>query len=219
MITAGAFKSVAIISHMDQQIKIISNWLGSGSINIFGLPFSGKDTQGRDLARLLGGHLIAGGDILRSYPDQNKIKELMSTGDLFPTDFYLSIVLPYLSKSEFKDQPLILSSIGRMHGEEPVVMQAATESGHDIKAVIHLDMSEKDVWERFEAAKNMHDRGDRADDKAEILKNRLREFRDKTVPVIQYYRDKSLLIEVDDTLSQAEVLQEIIEGLYSLAMR
>lgn len=204
---------------MEQKTKIVSNWLGAGSINIFGLPFSGKDTQGRDLADLFGGHLIAGGDILRSYHDQAKIKELMSTGELFPTDFYLSIVLPYLSKPEFKDGPLILSSIGRMHGEEPVVMQAASESGHEVKAVVYLNMTEDDVWKRFEAAKISHDRGERTDDRQEILRNRLAEFRDKTAPVIQYYRDKGLLIEVDDTLSQQKVLQEIVDSLYSLAMR
>lgn len=203
---------------MEQKIKIVSNWLGAGSINIFGLPFSGKDTQGRDLADLFNGHLIAGGDILRSYHDQAKIKELMSTGELFPTDFYLSIVLPYLSRPEFEGSPLILSSIGRMHGEEPVVMRAASESGHDIKAVVYLNMTEDDVWKRFEAAKTLHDRGDRTDDKQEILKNRLAEFRDKTAPVIEYYRDEGLLIEVDDTLSQEQVLQEIIDGLYAVAM-
>jgi len=204
---------------MEQKTKIISNWLGAGSINIFGLPFSGKDTQGRDLADLFNGHLIAGGDILRSHPDQAKINELMSTGELFPTDFYLSIVLPYLSKPEFKDAPLILSSIGRMHGEEPVVLQAASESGHDVKAVVYLNMTEDIVWKRFEAAKTLHDRGDRADDNQEVLKNRLAEFRDKTAPVIEYYRGKDLLIEVDDTLSQEQVLQEIIDSLYGLAMR
>ncbi len=204
---------------MEQKTKIVTNWLGAGSINIFGLPFSGKDTQGRQLADLFHGHLIAGGDILRSHHDQAKIKELMSTGELFPTDFYLTIVLPYLSKSEFKGAPLVLSSIGRMHGEEPVVLQAASESGHDVRAVVYLNMTEDDVWKRFEAAKISRDRGDRTDDKQEILKNRLAEFRDKTAPVIEYYRDKGLLIEVDDTLSQEKVLQEIIDSMYALAMR
>lgn len=204
---------------MDHKIKTVSNWLGSGSINIFGLPFAGKDTQGRELAHLFNGQLIAGGDILRSYHDQSKIKQLMSTGDLFPTDFYLSIVLPYLSKLEFKSSPLILSSIGRMHGEEPVIIRAALESGHEIKAVVLLRMDESEVWKRFEIAKEVHDRGTRTDDKQEILSNRLDEFRQKTAPVIEYYRGLGLLIEVDDTLPRQQVLEEIIDSLYDLATR
>ena len=132
---------------MEDKIQIIKQWLGTGSINVFGRPFAGKDTQGEKLAEYFGGTLMAGGEILRSYHDQDKIKELMSTGDLFPTDFYLSIILPYLSKEEYRNSPLILSSLGRMKGEESTILHATEESGHEMKAVVVLNLTEEEVME------------------------------------------------------------------------
>jgi adenylate kinase len=202
---------------MEEKINTIKNWLGTGSINMFGRPFAGKDTQGEILAEYFGATLIAGGDILRSYHDQDRIKELMSTGDLFPSDFYLSIVLPYLSSENIKNQPIILSTVGRMKGEESTILQATEESGHPMKAVVLLDLSEQEVLDRFQATRNLGDRGIREDDNHDALENRLVKFREQTLPVIEVYRQKGLLIEVDGKLSREEVTQEIITKLYEKA--
>ena len=171
---------------MEDQITNIRKWLGIGSINLFGSPFAGKDTQGLILANKLDAHLIAGGDILRSYPDQDKINQLMSTGNLFPTDIYMEIVLPYLSKNDFKSKPLLLSAVGRLHGEEEIISKATEESNHPIKAVINIQLTEDEVWRRFEKSQMEHDRGNRADDKEDALKNRLVKFKSQTIPVIEY---------------------------------
>ena len=42
-------------------IEIITQWLGTGAINIFGLPFAGKDTHGHRLAELFGASIMGGG--------------------------------------------------------------------------------------------------------------------------------------------------------------
>ena len=44
-----------------QKILTIKQWLGTGSINIFGLPMSGKDTVGVKLAEFLGGKFLSSG--------------------------------------------------------------------------------------------------------------------------------------------------------------
>lgn len=204
---------------MNEKINTIQEWLGAGSINIFGRPFAGKDTQGEILAEYFGGELMAGGEMLRSYHDQARIKELMSTGDLFPTDFYLSIVLPYLSREEIKNKPLILSSIGRMKGEESTIIQATDKSGHPMKAVVVLVLSEEEVMNRFEATRSLGDRGIREDDNHDALENRLVKYREQTMPVIEVYREKGLLIEVDGTLPRDQVTEEIIDSLFNLATK
>lgn len=198
-------------------IESIKNWLGVGSINIFGLPFSGKDTQAHSVAKILGTPVIAGGDILRSHPDQEKVSALMATGELFPTDFYLSVILPYLSKAEFVSKPLVLSSVGRWHGEEPVIEEAAQKSGHPIRAVVFLNMPEEEVRRRYSASQQVHDRGNRLDDVEYLIDVRLGEFRSKTLPVINYYRQKGLLIEVDGSKSKKDVTDLIIDELFQTA--
>jgi adenylate kinase len=200
-----------------EDIKKISQWLGAGSINVFGPPFAGKDTQVNRLASELGASKIGGGNILRSYHDQEYIKRLMSTGELFPPKFYLSVILPYLSRAEFANKPLILSSIGRWHGEEEPVMEAANEAGHPIKAAVLLNISDGQVRERFEVAKQRKDRGKRYDDAGNVLGIRLEEFRHKTLPVIEFYRQKGLLVEVDGSLQEEQVTEQILAGLAKLA--
>jgi cytidylate kinase len=58
---------------MEQKIEIIKNWLGTGSINVFGLPFSGKDTVGIRLAELLGAKFLSSGLILRAAEKEDPV--------------------------------------------------------------------------------------------------------------------------------------------------
>jgi len=199
------------------KITAIKEWLGTGSINIFGRPFAGKDTHGRELVALFGGVLLGGGDILRNSEVPEHVKELTRAGRLAPTEDYIRIVLPYLSQDEFAQKPLILSSVGRWHGEEQGVLEATEAAGHKTKAVLYLDISEKAVRERWRAKDHVGERGERHDDTEEILEIRLAEYKEKTLPVIDFYRNTDLLIEIDSTLDKRTVLDLIIDQLYQRA--
>ena len=198
-------------------IEIITQWLGTGAINIFGLPFAGKDTHGHRLAELFGASIMGGGDILRNSVIPPHVKEIIDSGRLAPTDDYVRIVLPYLSREEFADRPLVLSSVGRWHGEEPGVIEAAAAANHPLKAVLFLSVSEAVAHERFVTSREDETRGERADDAEHILATRFTEFRDKTLPVIESYREKGMLIEVDGNPPKDEVHQTILRGLLRLA--
>lgn len=198
---------------MYPRIKTISQWLGTGSINLFGRPFAGKDTQGRMLATQLGGVLIGGGDILRSHKDPKEIEQILAAGGLIPHDYYLNMILPYLSQPEFNGKPLILDAVGRAKGEELAVLKAAEQSGHPLKAVVVLQLSEQEVWHRFDVADQVGDRGSRTDDSREVLKNRLKKYEDNTLPVLDYYRKSGLLLEVDGTGTRDEVAEAILDAL------
>ncbi len=201
------------------KIAAIKKWLGNGSINIFGRPFAGKDTQGRILANKLNGVLLGGGEILRSSIIPDRVKRLMHEGKLVPSADYTNIVLPYLAHDDFKKQPLILSSVGRWRGEEVGVIAATQQSGHEIKAVIYINLDENTVRERWGMAHLISDRGERSDDTEELLATRLDEFQQKTKPVIEKYRSMNLVIEVDGNLEHEKVHQQIIDSLYKLATR
>ncbi len=204
---------------MDDKIKAIKSWLGTGSINIFGLPMSGKDTQGIKLAETLGAKFLSSGMIIRAMEEQTK-NHYTDHGALIPTNVFYEWVLPYFERPDLFNYPLILSSIGRWHGEEDQVMSVAAGAGHEIKAVIILNVSEADVEKRFEAAKTLNDRGDRPDDKdLETFKTRLKEFREKTAPVLQHYNSLGLLIEVNGDQSREQVFNEIVEKLYQKTLK
>lgn len=203
---------------MDDKLNTIKSWLGTGSINIFGLPMSGKDTQGLKLAELLGAKLLSSGMIIRAMESETH-QNYSGKGNLIPTDVFYEWVLPYFGREDLKSTPLILSSIGRWSGEEDSVMDAARSMGHEIKAVILLNISEADVENRWQASKILNDRGERADDqKIEVFRNRLAEFRSKTIPVLQHYKSLGLLINVNGDQSRDAVTAEIVDKLYARAL-
>lgn len=204
---------------MESKIKTIKEWLGTGSINIFGLPMSGKDTQGIKLAETLNAKFLSSGIITRAMEAKTNTT-YSQYGSLLPTDVFYKWVLPYFERPELFHTPLILSSIGRWSGEENQVMSVAAGAGHPIMAAIILDVSEADVTERYNKSKELGDRGDRPDDKnLTVFRNRLQEFRQKTIPVIRHYNELGLLIRVNGDQPRNAVFNEIVEKLYEKASR
>lgn len=191
----------------------IKSWLGTGSLNVFGLPMSGKDTVGERLAKDLDAKFLSSGIIIRAFEaEQNQ--NMTGSGQLIPTNTFYDIILPYFSREEMKNDSLILSSVGRWAGEEDKIMEAAKNGGHEIKAVVLLDLTEAVVKSRFEAAKELNDRGVRADDASlEIFETRIREFNEKTVPVLNHYDELNLLIKVPADGSRDEVYLSVIDKL------
>lgn len=199
--------------NLNEKLEKIKSWLGTGSLNIFGLPMSGKDTVGMRLAEDLKAKFLSSGIIIRAYEaEQNE--DMTGSGKLIPTNTFYDIILPYFSREELRNDSLVLSSVGRWSGEEDKIMEAAKAGGHEIKAVVLLDLTEEEVKNRFEAAKELNDRGERADDaNIEVFETRLAEFREKTMPVLNHYDELKMLVRVPAIGSRDEVYTNVIDRL------
>ncbi len=204
---------------MDAEIQRIKTWLGIGSINIFGLPMSGKDTVGVQLAERLGAKFLSSGMIVRAM-EQATNQNFTGNGELTPSNVFYDWVLPYFERPELWKYPLVLSSIGRWVGEETEVMAIAKNSGHTIRAAIELQISDTDAVERWEAAKILGDRGLRPDDAdPQVFQTRLNEYRTKTIPVLRHYQELGLLVSVPATATREQVLANTITALANFAAR
>lgn len=199
------------------KLDIIKKWLGTGSINIFGKQFSGKDTQCERLAEAFDGAVIGGGDILRGSNTPQYILDIIAEGHLSPTQEYRAIVTPYFSRPEYREQPLFLSSVGRMQGEEETIMEAALTSNHHIRAVIALEVSDSEIWRRYDASRANNTRARRADDDFEGLTRRLNLYHEQTLPVIATYDKLGLLIRINGQQPPEAVYDDIIDALYERA--
>ncbi len=188
----------------------LAEWLGTGSINFFGMPFSGKDSQAKRFSDRFGGVVLGGGDILRNSIIPPHVKELIDAGHLAPTEDYIKIVLPYLSQEEFSDKPLLLSAVGRWKGEETSVIAALESADHPLRLVVFLSLDKEIAHQRLQAEDLREHRGDRVDDDMIVLDHRISEFENKTLAVIEHYRELGYLIEVDATLSKDEVERKIL---------
>lgn len=88
---------------MEQQIQQIKTWLGIGSINIFGLPMSGKDTVGVQLAEKLGAKFLSSGMIVRAMEKATN-QNLTGSGELMPSNIFYDWVLPYFERQDLSSQ-------------------------------------------------------------------------------------------------------------------
>lgn len=203
---------------MGNKIDVIKKWLGTGAINIFGLPMAGKDTQGVRLAEAFGAKFLSSGMIIRAMNAENG-QNYSDNGDLTPSDVFFEWVLPYILRGDLESFPLIYSSIGRWSGEENRVMEVSESAGHEIKAAIMLNVSESDVIDRYNAAKILGGRNERKDDRnIETFTKRIEEFKLKTVPVVRHYQQLGLLIEINGDQERDVVFSEIVEKLYQKAV-
>jgi len=193
----------------EMKIEKIKNWLAAGSINVFGLPLSGKDTQCSVLADLFGGEVVSSGKILR----QRWLGYENNRGKLAPAKEFIDMVLPYLEDPKLTGKPLILSSIGRLPGEEQAVVDKLEQTRHPLKSVILLNISEDDAYNRLRHD-TYNNRGNRPDDTPETLRTIIDEYNTNTVHALDYYRNRGLLIGVDGTGTRDEVTALIIESLY-----
>lgn len=201
-----------------ERITVIKTWLGTGSINLFGRPFAGKDSQAQLLADLFDGVVVGSGDIIRNSTIPDDVRAIMQAGGIVPSNTFVEVVLPYLKQDSLAGSPLILSSVGRWYGEHIGVMDALESSDHPQKAVIYLNVAESDVMERWRNHEQRKDREVRHDDSSEdVLQIRFEEFRTKTLPVIEYYREKGVLIEINGNQQREVVHHQIIDALYLLA--
>lgn len=200
---------------MEEKIAKIRAWLGTGSINVFGLPFSGKDTVGLRLAELIGAKFLSSGLILRAAEAEDKeLAKELAAGNLAPTDTFRRIIMPYFSRADLAEFPLVLSSVGRWEGEEYDIIDSAAKGGHEIKAVLLLNISEEEAKKRWEVSRVVGDRGTRSDDKEQhILDNRINEFITKTMPVIETYRKRELLIPIHATGEREDVFNSVLDEL------
>ncbi len=204
---------------MEEQLRIIKKWLGTGSINIFGLPMSGKDTIGVELAEKLGAKFLSSGIIARAM-ERATNQNVTTEGKLMPSNLFYEWVLPYFEKKELWEYPLILSSIGRWSGEEDQVMSVAKASGHPIRVAIALQLPEQSALARWEAAKMLNDRGLRADDAdPKILQTRFLEYREKTIPVLKHYQELGLLATASVDMPRPQAFANVVKALADFAQK
>lgn len=212
---------------MNEKIAHIKSWLGTGSINIFGIQFSGKDTVGEKLTALLNAKFISSGDVMRQVfankptDSKDEIWQAAKAGNLkgvlMPTDEFQQMMITHLMQPEFDGFGLILSTVGRWIGEEGPIMKILEETGHPTKAVLLINISEEEAWRRWRAIDGQRNEGRQDDTDEEKVTTRLKEYREKTLPVIEVYRRLGLLIEIDGEQSREDVLSDAIDAIYNFS--
>ena len=185
---------------------------GSGGprLVLLGPPNSGKGTQAAALAARLGVPAISTGDLLRDEAAAGtglgrRVDAIIKSGRLVDDDTVAEVVRERLARPDAAGG-FLLDGYPRTRGQAETLAQILAERGESLDAVISLVVPEATLLERARA------RG-RADDSDEVLRERLRVYRDQTAPLIEHYLASGLLREVDGDRPIDEVTAAVIATL------
>lgn len=173
---------------------------------LIGIQGAGKSTQGNLLSKELDIPYLSTGHIFRMLSMEKTslgryIKETMNAGYLIPDEKTLEIVTEYLGRPEYQ-KGYILDGFPRTTGQ-------AESFKNGIEKVVYLKVSDKEALWRLSGRSGEN----RADDTLVAIRKRIELFHKFTEPVIEYYRSKNVLLEVDGEKSIDEIFKDILTNL------
>ncbi len=172
---------------------------------LIGIQGAGKSTQGNILSEKLEIPYLSTGHIFREMAKEKSkigryLKEVMNSGALIPDETTLEIVSEYLHRPEY-DKGYIMDGFPRT-----TTQADAFENGID--KVIYLKVSDREALWRLSYRTDQ-----REDDTLAALRKRIELFHEVTEPVIEYYRQKGILVEIDGEKEIEDITNEILSAI------
>ena len=205
---------------------------------LLGPPGSGKSTQAKRLAQQYGLVLLATGDMLRAATRvgdalSQQVKSIMDSGQLVPDAILIAMIAERIAEPDCCNG-FILDGFPRTVPQAEALDATLAEHGTKLDHVILLELDEAALIDRLSGrftcrtcGASYHDRYNRpkiegvcdicggrdferrADDRPEAVKTRLEAYRRQTAPVLSYYRERSILRQVDGMADIDTVTREI----------
>ncbi|MCC2669354.1 MAG: adenylate kinase [Armatimonadetes bacterium] len=208
---------------------------------LLGPPGAGKGTQGQYLTERLGIPKISTGDMLRDAAEAGtdigiEAKTYTDRGRLVPDELILGLVKECLARPDVASCYL-LDGFPRTVGQAEALESWLREQGERLDAVVDLEVDDQIIVDRisnrrvcsncretYHLASRAPSKPDvcdacghrltlRDDDRAEVVRERLRLYHERTEPVTAFYRSLGLLIPVDGDRPVDQVTESIIQAI------
>ena len=208
---------------------------------LFGAPGVGKGTQAVELAKKFNLTHISTGEIFREIiASHSELGELansyISKGNLVPDDVTVGIVKERLAQEDCKNG-FILDGFPRTLPQAECLDQICLELNINIDCVIDIEVDEDELIKRLSGRRvcktcgasyhidfnpskveNVCDKCNgelytRKDDEKESVAVRLKTYKSSTMPLINYYVNKGILVEINGQQEINEVFNEIVEKI------
>lgn len=183
-------------------------------IVFIGPPGAGKGTQAQRLVETFDMAHLSTGDMLRAARDAQtevgkKAEQYMSAGQLVPDDIIVTIIAERLKAPDCK-KGYLLDGFPRTTAQAEVLDLMLAVRNTPLHAVLELQVPEEELFDRLAG------RG-RADDKPNVIKQRLVAYRQQTEPLLRYYARAGLLKSIDGLGTIEEIFNRAKAVLDQLA--
>ncbi len=186
------------------------------NIVLFGPPGAGKGTQAELLIKKYNLIHLSTGDLLRSEIIAGtklglEAKNLMDKGNLVPDNVVIGMISSKLDNNSAYGY--IFDGFPRTTQQAEALDNLLKEKNTSINIMLSLKVQDQELIKRL---LNRGKDSGRSDDQDElIIKNRIKEYNDKTAPLKNYYSKQNKLNEIDGVGS----IDEIAEKLYKAVDR
>ncbi len=206
-------------------------------IIMLGAPGAGKGTQAKKIAEKYQIPHVSTGDIFRSNIKEGtqlgrKAKEYMDQGALVPDELTIGMLMDRIQQEDCKNG-YVLDGFPRTIPQAESLQKSITEMGQKIDFAINVDVPDENIINRMSGRRACISCGAtyhivynpskvagicdvcgselvlRDDDKPETVKKRLAVYHDQTRPLIDYYKEAGVLVNVDGTQELNKVFSDI----------
>ena len=210
-------------------------------IVLLGPPGVGKGTQAEILADTIKLAHISSGDLFReNMKNQTELgrvaKSFMDKGDLVPDDVTIAMIRERIKRADC-ETGVILDGFPRTPTQADALAVTLAEFGGKVDAVPYITADENVLVERISDRWTCRAQGhiynvksnlpkqkgicdidgselyQRADDSADTVAKRIHVYFEQTMPLVEYYRAKGILIEIDGMQSVEQVTSELLSAL------
>ncbi len=177
-----------------------------------GPPGAGKGTQAEFIAREFGIPHVSTGDLFRANLAQGtalgqEAKKYMDAGEYVPDSVTNGMVRDRLKQSDAQSgflldgYPRTVAQVGELDG---------MLAGKTLNKVIVLTADTNEIVGRL--LKRAQEQG-RADDTEEVIRRRLEVYEEQTAPLIDLYKSRGLIVQVNGLGAVEEVTQRIMQAI------
>jgi adenylate kinase len=186
-------------------------------IVFLGPPGSGKGTQAKLLAERLKVPAISTGDILRAAvrdrtPLGQRAKAVMERGELVSDPLIVALIRERIAERDARGG-FILDGFPRTLEQGRAFETMLAEAREGLSAAVNFLVPEAVLVERMLGRARAENR---ADDRPETIRERLRVYREKTEPLIGFYGERGLLADVNGEGAVEAVAARVDEALASV---
>ncbi|WP_427340478.1 adenylate kinase [Caloranaerobacter sp. DY30410] len=210
---------------------------------LLGPPGAGKGTQASGIVKKYNIPHISTGDIFRKNIKEGtelgkKAKEYMDKGLLVPDDIVVAIVKDRLTESDCKDG-FLLDGFPRTVAQADALETELKNLNMQLDKVINIEVDKEALIERAVGRRICKECGatyhikfnppkqegicdicggelyQRKDDTVETVTKRIEVYLEQTKPLIDYYKDKGILANIDGMQSIDKVFEDIVSALGS----
>ncbi len=176
------------------------------NVALFGPPGAGKGTQSEFLIRKYNLSHISTGDLLRKEIAAKtrlglEAQNIIRAGGLVSDEIIVQIIEKTITENP-ESNGFLFDGFPRTYIQAYILEGLMLKLHTALNCLINLQVPEE------ESVRRLLKRGEtsgRSDDNEQVIRNRLREYNEKTLPVLQFYRDRGIYRAVDGAAPIGEV--------------